>query len=69
MTETEALQAVTPCMRDAWRKAAAHRGNGDVAEAFHAVNTAAAAALFQLDYDLGRVEAMVDGERAGAAAG
>ena len=68
MTDAEALQAVTPCMRDAWRKAAAHRGNGDVAEAFHAVNSAAAA-LFQLGYDLGRVEAMADGERAGAAAG
>lgn len=68
MTDAEALQAVTPCMRDAWRKAAAHRGNGDVAEAFHAVNSAAAA-LFLLGYDLGRVEAMADGERAGAAAG
>ncbi len=59
MTDAEALQAVTPCMRDAWRKAAAHRGNGDVAEAFHAVNTAAAA-LFLMGYDLGRVEAMAD---------
>ena len=68
MTDAEALEAVTPCMRDAWRKAAAHRGNGDVAEAFHAVNTAAAA-LFLMGYDLDRVEAMADGERAGAAAG
>ncbi len=65
MTEVEALEAVTPCMRDAWRKAAAHRGNGDVAEAFHAVNTAAAA-LFMMGYDLGRVEAMVDGGEARA---
>ena len=65
MTETEALEAVTPCMRDAWRKAAAHRGNGDVAEAFHAVNTAAAA-LFMMGYDLGRVEAMADGGEARA---
>ena len=60
MTETEALEAVTPCMRDSWRKAAAHRGNGDVAEAFHAVN-AAAAALFMMGYDLGRVEAISHG--------
>lgn len=60
MTDAEALEAVTPCMRDAWRKAAAHRGNGDAAEAFHAVNTAAAA-LFRLGYDLGKVEVMADG--------
>lgn len=57
MTDAEALRAVTPCMKDAWRKAAAHRGNGDVAEAFHAVNSAAAA-LFLLGYDLGKVEAV-----------
>lgn len=60
MTDAEALEAVTPCMRDAWRKAAAHRGNGDVAEAFHAVNSAAAA-LFLMGYDLGKVEVMADG--------
>lgn len=65
MTDAEALEAVTPCMRDAWRKAAAHRGNGDVAEAFHAVNTAAAA-LFLMGYDLGKVEVMADGGEARA---
>lgn len=65
MTETEALRAVTPCMRDAWRKAAAHRGNGDVAEAFHAVNSAAAA-LFLLAYNLGKVEVTADGGEARA---
>lgn len=57
MTDAEALQAVTPCMRDAWRKSAEQLGNGDVAEAFHAVNSAAAA-LFLLGYDLGKVEAV-----------
>lgn len=60
MTDTEALEAVTPCMREAWRKAAAHRGNGDVAESFHALNSAAAA-LYKLGYEIGRAEAMADG--------
>lgn len=62
MTDAEALQAVTPCMRDAWRKVVAHRGNGDAAEAFHAVNSAAAA-LFLLGYGAGRAEAMASGEQ------
>lgn len=63
MTDAEALQAVTPCMQDAWRKAAAHRGNGDAAEAFHAVNSAAAA-LFLLGYEAGRAEVMANGSEA-----
>lgn len=63
MTDTEALEAVTPCMREAWRKASAHRGNGDVAESFHALNSAAAA-LYMLGYEIGRAEAMADGGKA-----
>ena len=60
MTDTEALEAVTPCMKRAWRRAARLLKVGMAAEAFHAVNTAAAA-LFMMGHDLGRVEAMADG--------
>lgn len=61
MTDSEALEAVTPCMRDAWRKSAAHRGHGDAAEAFHAVNSAAAA-LFLMGYHIGKVEREGNGD-------
>ena len=62
MTDTEALEAVTPCMKRAWRGAASLLKVGMAAEAFNAVNTAAAA-LFLMGYDLGRAEAVAHGEQ------